>query len=260
MMKVVAVIPSHLASIRFPRKILFPIHGIPMIEHVRRRALLCKGIAAVYVATCDEEIRQAVDSCGGKVILTSDKHLNGTNRVAEAISGIDCTHVILLQGDEPLLLPDHVERMVAAMRNDGNAVAWNVTGPIEDRAELDRHSFVKCAVAADDRIAFCFRRSPCFSSYETQRHFVRKILGIIGYRKDFLKKLVSLPVSNMEAAESIEQMRIVESGHLLRSVPVEQSLPSVNEPHEMEFVLSHLEKDREQAKLLERILPAGKER
>jgi len=256
-MKIVAVIPAHLASVRFPRKILFPIHGLPMIEHVRRRALLCPAIAEVHVATCDDEIADSVQEYGGRVIRTSDKHTNGTNRVAEAVAGMDCTHVILLQGDEPLLSPDHVGRMISAMHAGGEAVAWNVTGPIEDASELDRHSFVKCVVAANGRIVFCFRRSPCFSKYEVQRSFTRKILGIIGYQKDFLTQIVRMPASHIEAAESIEQMRIVENGHFLQSVPVSESLPSVNEPHEMKYVLDQLERDQRQKSLLDQILASN---
>lgn len=257
-MKIIAVIPAHLASVRFPRKILHPIHGIPMIEHVRRRALRCKGLARVYVATCDEEIANAVTQHGGNVIPTSNRHTNGTSRVAEAVGGLDCTHVILLQGDEPLLRPDHVERMIAAMKGGDDAtVAWNVTAPIDEAAELDRHSFVKCVVGAHDRVVFCFRRSPCFSPYDVQRNFVRKILGIIGYRKDFLTDIVKTPASRVEAAESIEQMRIVENGYLLKSVAVPESLPSINEPDEVTHVLERLRHDAEQQRLLHEVVHPG---
>jgi len=253
-MKIVAVIPAHLASVRFPRKILHPIHGLPMIEHVRRRALLCRGLDDVYVATCDAEIAQAIESHGGRVIPTANTHTNGTSRVAEAVAKLDCTHVILLQGDEPLLKPEHVEAMIEAMRAGGDAVAWNVTGPIEEAGELDRHSFVKCIVGPAQRILFCFRRSPCFSSFEVQRGFTRKILGIIGYTKRFLEEVVARPPSNLETAEFIEQMRIVENGYVLRSVPVEVSLPSINEPADETQVMDALERDGSQKALLEKIL------
>jgi 3-deoxy-manno-octulosonate cytidylyltransferase (CMP-KDO synthetase) len=255
-MKIAAVIPAHLASIRFPGKILHPIHGLPMIEHVRRRALRGRGITDVYVATCDDEIAREVKRHGGRVIRTSDRHTNGTSRVAEAIASIDCTHVILLQGDEPLLIPDHIERMISAMHAGRGAAAWNVTGPIEDASELDRHSFVKCVIGPNDRIVFCFRRSPCFSDYEIQRSFTRKILGIIGYTKEFLARVVRLPASHIESAESIEQMRIVENGFFLASVPVPESLPSVNEPHEVKYVLDCLEQDQRQKSLLNEIRPS----
>lgn len=248
--KIIAIIPAHLASVRFPRKILYPIHGLPMVEHVRRRALMCEGLAGVYVATCDDEIADTVAAHGGGVIRTSNRHTNGTSRIAEAVQTMDCSHVVLLQGDEPLLDPSHLRNIMNAMKTEGEPVAWNVTGPIENPDELDRHSFVKCIVSASGRIVFCFRRSPCFSEYETQRTFTRKILGIIGYRKDFLQRLVTMSPAVIETAESIEQMRIVESGAFLRSVAVEDSLPSVNEPGDVEHIHSRLSVDARQRQLL----------
>lgn len=251
--KIIAVIPAHLASVRFPRKILFLFHGLPMIEHVRRRALLSGAVSDVYVATCDEEIANAVRGFGGKVIMTANTHPNGTSRVAEAVKNIDCTHVMLLQGDEPLLLPRHMDIFAKAIALEPGGDAWNATGPIEHEEELDRHSFVKCAVSSHGRILYCFRRTPCYSAFDVQTTFVRKILGIIAYRKEFLLHLTAFSASPIEQAEFIEQMRIIDNGYSLRSIPVSPSLPSVNEPDEAELVLDYIRRDAEQRALLERI-------
>jgi 3-deoxy-manno-octulosonate cytidylyltransferase (CMP-KDO synthetase) len=256
-MKILAMIPAHLASVRFPRKILFPFHGLPMIEHVRRRALLSHAVSDVYVATCDKEIATVVQDFGGKVILTSNEHTNGTSRIAEAIKNIDCTHVVLLQGDEPLLLPSHIDTFVKAIQSQPEGDAWNATGPIEYEEELDRHSFVKCAVANWGKILYCFRRTPCFSDFVTQRAFIRKILGIIAYRKEFLLDLTKLPPARVEQAEFIEQMRIIENGFSLQSVSVSPSLPSVNQVDEVETVLDYINKNAEQKALLTQVLTYG---
>ena len=252
-MKIIAVIPSHMASVRFPGKILFLFHGLPMIEHVRRRALLSQAVSDVIVATCDEDIASVIRGFGGKVVMTANTHKNGTTRVAEAVRDIDCTHVILLQGDEPLLLPRHVDALADAMHSNPGGDAWNATGPIESAEELDRHSFVKCAVSQSGRIMHCFRRTPGYSSFEQQQAFVRKILGIIAYRKDFLMKVTNLPSAPVELAEFIEQMRILENDYSLQSVPVVPSLPSVNEPHEADLVLEYIRQDPEQKALLDKI-------
>lgn len=254
LMKIVAIIPAHLASVRFPRKILFPFHGLPMIEHVRRRALLSDNVSDVYVATCDEEIAEAVSGYGGKVIITANTHTNGTSRVAEAVRDIDCTHVMLLQGDEPLLLPRHIDIFAQAIATEPEGLAWNATGPLDHEEELDRHSFVKCAVSGADRILYCFRRTPCYSTFDVQQSFVRKILGIIAYQKEFLLQLTMLSASPIEQAEFIEQMRIIENGYNLRSIPVSPSLPSVNEPDEAVVVLNYIRHNAEQRELLKRIL------
>ncbi len=253
-MKIIAVIPAHMASVRFPGKILFPFHGLPMIEHVRRRALLSQVISDVIVATCDENIAKVIKGSGGRVVMTSNTHKNGTTRVAEAIENIDCSHVILLQGDEPLLLPRHVDVMVNAIRMNPDGDAWNATGLIENAEELDRHSFVKCIVSESGRIMHCFRRTPGYSSYEEQKVFVRKILGIIAYRKEFLMKVTALPPSFVELAEFIEQMRILENDYSLQSVPVSPSLPSVNEPHEADAILEFILQNDEQKAILEKVL------
>lgn len=253
-MRIVGVIPAHMASVRFPNKILFNIHGLPMIEHVRRRALLSKELDDVLVATCDVEIANAVESYGGKVIMTSNDHKNGTSRVAEVLQNYDCSHVLLLQGDEPLLLPKHIDSMINSIKKNPKKDAWNATGSINTEDELDLHSFVKCAIMRNNKIMHCFRKTPYFSDIKIQQRFVRKILGIIAYRKDFLIKLNQLQESEIESAEFIEQMRIIESGYDLYSVPVDPSLPSINEPHEADIVLDYLENNSEQNTLLKQIL------
>ena len=253
-MKIIAVIPAHLASVRFPNKILYKFHGLPMIEHVRRRALMSSLIKDVYVATCDKKIADTVEQFGGKVIPTSNKHKNGTTRVAEAVADINCSHVILLQGDEPLLLPRHIDKIAKEIKQDPDNEAWNATGPIEKSEELDRNSFVKCLVSDLGNILYCFRRSPCYSNFEIQQKFTRKILGLIAYKKEFLLHLTSLEESPIEQAEYIEQMRIIENNYKLKSVKMNTSLPSVNEPHEAKIVLDYIEDSSEQKQILERIL------
>ena len=253
-MKIVGVIPAHMASVRFSKKILFDIHGLPMIEHVRRRALLSDKLDDVLVATCDVEIADTVKSYEGKVIMTSNTHKNGTSRVAEAMQDYDCTHILLLQGDEPLLLPRHIDSMVKAMKSNPDIESWNATGDINSKDELDRHSFVKCSVLKDSKILNCFRKTPYISELKIQKTFVRKILGIIGYKKEFLFKITQLSESAIELAEFMEQMRIIENGYNLYSVPVEPSLASINTPNEVDTVLNYLENNIEQQALLQKIL------
>ena len=225
-----------------------------MIEHVRRRAMLSNVVSEVYVATCDQEIADVVRGYGGSVIMTPNTHKNGTTRVAEAIKSIDCSHVILLQGDEPLLLPHHLDSVANAILSEPKGDAWNATGSIADEEELDRHSFVKCAVGNADRILYCFRRSPGYSEFKKQKQYIRKILGIIAYRKNFLLELTTVFESKIERYEFIEQMRIIENGYVIKSIPVEPSLPSVNEPMEADIVLSYILNNQEQSRLLKNIL------
>lgn len=253
-MKILGVIPAHMASVRFSNKILLNIHGLPMIEHVRRRALLSKELDNVVVATCDLEIANVIKSFKGEIIMTSNTHKNGSSRVAEAVKNSNCSHILLLQGDEPLLLPRHINSMIEAIKSNPNIESWNATGNICSKEELERNSFVKCSVLKDNKILNCFRKTPYLSELNVQKKFVRKILGIIAYRKDFLLKINQLSETPIELAEFIEQMRIIENGYNIYSVPVEPSLASINEPHEVDIVLDYLEKNFEQQALLKKIL------
>ena len=112
---VAAIIPARMGSSRFPGKPLIKVRGLPMVEHVRRRAVLSRVFSAVVVATCDREIADAVEGFGGTVIMTSAAHQAATDRVAEAMTHLDCTHVVNVQGDELLVLPIDLARMVGAM-------------------------------------------------------------------------------------------------------------------------------------------------
>jgi 3-deoxy-manno-octulosonate cytidylyltransferase (CMP-KDO synthetase) len=253
-MNIIAVIPARLASSRFPRKVLYPFNGIPMVEHVRRRALLSKAVNDVFVATPDEELADIIKGFGGKVIMTSLSHLNGTTRVAEAVASIECSHVLLLQGDEPLLLPRHLDLFTQEITANPKGDAWNATSLIEEVDELDRKSFVKCSVSESGKVLFCFRRSPYCSSIDIQRSFVHKMLGIIAFKKEFLLKLTSIKPSSIEIAESIEQLRIIENGYHLQSILVSPSIPSVNEPHEVDIVFEAFQRNQEQQVLLNRII------
>ena len=96
--RVAAIIPARMASSRFPGKPLLEVRGLPMVEHVRRRALLCKEFSEVVVATCDREIAVAVERHGGVVVMTSSAHKAASDRVAEAMEGLQCTHVVNVQG------------------------------------------------------------------------------------------------------------------------------------------------------------------
>ena len=101
---------------------------------------------------------------------------------------------------------------------------------------------------------YCFRRNPSYAEWCDQQDYIRKILGIIAYRKDFLNALVELPPARTEISESIEQMRIIENGFAMQSVPFNESLPSVNEPSEVDIVMDYIAKNPIQQQLLEQTL------
>ena len=109
--KIVAIIPVRMESSRLPGKPLINLLGLPMVEHVRRRALLCKKFDEIIVATCNKEISDCVKYFGGNVIMTSKKHLDCTDRIVEAAKKIRCTHVVNVQGDSILTNPKDLDKL-----------------------------------------------------------------------------------------------------------------------------------------------------
>ena len=253
-MDIVAVIPAHLASLRLGRKILIDINGLPMIEHVRRRVLLSKRIKEIYVATGDDEIKNVVESHGGKVILTKKNHKNGTYRVAEAISNVSCSHVILIQGDEPLLIPDYIDIFVEEMNKSNTDKMWNAVTDIIDMDGAKEPSIVKCFLDVNKHIISCFRKTPVFSDYSKLRNTLHKIQGLIAYDVTFLNKLISLKDTSFSKLESIEQMKAIEHGYKIKSIKLPSSFPSVNTELELEIVKSFLDNNNRQKKLFKRII------
>ena len=115
--------------------------------------------------------------------------MTGTTRVAEAIENIDCSHVILLQGDEPLIYPTYIDTIAEFIRRKPDIVAWNATAPINSEDELDRQSFVKCSLSPLGKILYYFRWTS-HQKFNYQKQYISKILGIMAFRKEFLLKLV----------------------------------------------------------------------
>ena len=255
--RVAAVIPARMASSRFPGKPLLAVAGLPMVEHVRRRALRCGRFSEVIVATCDEEIREAVRGYGGRCVLTSPAHPAATDRVAEAMRQLDCTHVVNVQVDESLVVRGDLEHMVRAIEAEPSIPAWNAVARIERPEELGDASIVKAAVSVSGRILYCARDFSALAARGAQAMAaLRKILGVLGYRRDFLERYGALARTPLERAESIDQSRIIEHDVLLRAVESSKGYPGINEPREVAAVTALLTEDAAQQALLQEIAAA----
>lgn len=254
--RVAAVIPARMASSRFPGKPLVPIHGVPMVEHVRRRALLCGRFAEIVVATCDREIRDAVERFGGRCVMTSPEHPAATDRVAEAARSLSCTHVVNVQGDEILVLPADLAAFVEAIESDPEAPAWNALGRIEQAEALGDRAVVKCVISVSRRVLFCARDLSALPLNGRGGGFepVRVVLGILGYRRDFLERYGRLARTPLEYAEAIDQSRILEHDLRLQGVEFSKAYPGINEPRDVAPVQACLERDQGQHAVLREVL------
>jgi 3-deoxy-manno-octulosonate cytidylyltransferase (CMP-KDO synthetase) len=249
--KIGCIIPAHLKSIRFPKKILFKIKGLEMIEHVRRRALLSLYLKKkVYVATGDPKILKLVKKNRGKVIKTFQNHLNGTSRVAEALKRTNFTHVIILQGDEPLIYPKYIDKFITEIKKDKNNKidCWNLVSPITNSKDLKIKSFVKTKLNKDNYINSLSR------VYSSNENKIFKILGLIALKRKSILKLIKIKPSSNEKKQFIEQLRIIENKMILKGVKVKQALPSINEKKDVKKVIESLDKSKIQKKIFKEIL------
>ncbi|MCB9675410.1 MAG: NTP transferase domain-containing protein [Alphaproteobacteria bacterium] len=220
-MRLGVVIPARLDSSRVPRKALADIDGLPLIEHVRRRAIAAE-VGPVVVATDSDAIASAVEGFGGEVARTGAAE-NGTQRVALAIAGRDWTHVLNVQGDQPRLDPEHVRALARlAATADLATVAADL-----DPAVRDDPSVVKVRIEAGRAVDFRRDAPPGY----THRH-----LGLYAFTRDALLRVTSRPVGARARAEGLEQLTWLEGGWSIQVVCVGSSAPAVDTLAQLEAV------------------------
>ena len=242
-MRTVGIIPARMGSSRFPGKPLAKIAGIPMIAHVYFRSAMSRKLSEVYVATCDEEIADVVRCFGGRVIMTADTHSRATDRVAEAAQDLDATHVINIQGDEPMILPEVLDRLVASMESDPSLMCANIMVPIRSDREHEDVNVVKVAVDRNG-YALYFSREPIPSRRMGAREFARyKQTGLICLPKDFLATFATLEPTPLEIVESVDMMRLLEHGYRVKMVLVDEELYGVDTEDDRRAVEARLEGD-----------------
>jgi 3-deoxy-manno-octulosonate cytidylyltransferase (CMP-KDO synthetase) len=229
---ILGVLPSRWGSTRFPGKPLHLIAGKPLIQHVWERCQRCTRLDEILVATDDERIMQAVAAFGGKAVMTSPDHPSGTDRIAEALRAVpQATHIVNIQGDEPLIDPALVDELAETMANDLSLDMATAANPLDpsDPAVSDPN-VVKVVTALDGR-ALYFSRSPLpFFRNAVEGLPVLRHKGIYAYSRSFLERFVTWPPSPLEKAESLEQLRALENGASIKVLLTNDTSPGVDTP------------------------------
>lgn len=246
-MKFIGIIPARYGSSRFPGKPLADMGGKPMIQRVYEQVK--KALNEVWVATDDERILKAVENFGGKAVLTSPDHKSGTDRCNEAFSkignGFDV--IINVQGDEPFIQPQQIETLKSCFdsketelatlvkpfkKDDGFEVLFNPNSP---KVVLNKNS---------EAIYFSRSIIPYIrDAHHTEwldRHVFYKHIGMYAYRSDILKKITLLPQSNLELAESLEQLRWIENGYKIKVGLTDIETIGIDTPEDMEQAIKLL--------------------
>ena len=238
-MKVVCIIPARYDSSRFPGKPLADLCGKPMIRHVYERVLKAKTVSLAAVATDDKRIYAAVEGFGGRAIMTSKEHKSGTDRIAEAVSGLnlkDTDIVVNIQGDQPLFQPSQIDEVARPLLDDPSLLMSTLIYKIVREEEITHPNAVK-VVFDKDHFALYFSRStiPCVRD---KGHNVTyfKHHGIYGYRKGFLDTFTRLPEGVLERLEALEQLRALEHGYRIKVVETLFDSVEVDTPQELDRV------------------------
>jgi len=235
--KVAVVIPARYGSTRFPGKALFKIAGRPLVEHVWRRCSRAKGIAEVIVATDDMRIAETAFAFGAEVAMTSPKHRSGTDRCAEVAKDLaGFSHVINVQGDEPLIDPALISRLAKALAAEKSLemiTAANAFGSDEDPGNPNA---VKVVLDRNGNALYFSRSAIPFIRVDGQHAPFYRHQGIYGYSVKFLLQFVKWKAGVLEQCEQLEQLRALENGARIRVLIARRASIGVDAPEDVELV------------------------
>ena len=249
---VVAIIPARFASTRLPGKLLLPIFGKPLLIHTVERAIQARLVDRVLVATDDERIMEAVTLAGYEAVMTSASHASGSDRVAEVAEKLDSGSIVVnVQGDEPMISPNTIDKAVSAILDDSGVDIVTTCERIRSSVDVLSPDVVK-AVMSSVGDALYFSRSPIpFPREAVRRHgdlelalqnepelllSFRKHTGLYVYRREFLLELCHFPQTSLETAELLEQLRALQNGARIKVVEVSESSVGVDTAADLERV------------------------
>jgi 3-deoxy-manno-octulosonate cytidylyltransferase (CMP-KDO synthetase) len=239
-MKVLGIIPARYASTRFPAKPLADIGGKSMIQWVHSQASQATKISEVVVATDDQRIFDHVKSFGANVCMTSADHVSGTDRCFEALSkqAEKYDYVINVQGDEPFISPKQIDLLASLF--DGKTQLATLAKKIVDEEALTNPNVVKLVKSlAGEALYFSRHAIPYIRNARAKPTFFKHI-GMYGYRSDILNEITRLEVSELENAESLEQLRWLENGYRIKVAETEQETIGVDTPEDLEKAVEFL--------------------
>jgi 3-deoxy-manno-octulosonate cytidylyltransferase (CMP-KDO synthetase) len=244
--KIALVIPARWGSTRFPGKCLHRIAGKPLVQHVWERSLEAKGISRILIATDDDRIAESALNFGAEVVMTAENHPSGTDRIAEVATRLPgITHFINVQGDEPLIDPNLIESLASSMLKDPRTAMITAATPFLKATEAEDPNCVKVVIAASGYALYFSRSLIPFhrDSHDTKSAVTPLLhLGIYGYRRDILRKLVRLSPSPLEQCEKLEQLRALEHGVPIRVVLTDHRGIGVDTPSDAILVEKLLRK------------------
>lgn len=238
------VIPARYGSSRFEGKVLAKKTGKYLVQHTYERALAAQRIGRVLIAADDERVMEACRRFGAECVMTRPDHQSGTDRIAEAVSGIDVEIVVNLQADEPEIDPAYIDRVADLLTGHPQADMATLLAPFETVEQVADPNIVK-AVTDEAGRALYFSRSVIpfdrtHSGVGPISQYLRH-LGIYAYRKSFLQRFTALPMGRLEAIEKLEQLRALENGCTIRTATVEKTWDGIDTPEQYEAFVRRMQ-------------------
>jgi 3-deoxy-manno-octulosonate cytidylyltransferase (CMP-KDO synthetase) len=237
MSKAVGIIPARWGSTRFPGKALHEIAGKPLLRRVWERCRQAKKLDRLIIATDDFRIAEAAFEWGSEVAMTSANHASGTDRIAEVAAKLkQFSHIINIQGDEPLIDPRLIDRLVGELQRDRKLEMITAAHPFDDPQEAESPHQVKVVVNdKSDALYFSRAEIPFVRDAKSRPQYFRHD-GIYGYRRDLLLRFVRWKTSPLERAEALEQLRALENGVRIRVVMTGSGSPGVDTPEDARMI------------------------
>ena len=248
-MKIIGIIPARMASTRFPGKPLASINGTPMIGHVYKRSKMANILDEVYVATCDKDIAKYIQSIGGHAVMTAKTHERASDRTAEALLKIEeqtrkkINIVVMLQGDEPMIVPEMIEHAVKPLIQDSSIKVSNLMAELKTEDEWNDYNEVK-VVVDQNKNALYFSREPIPS----RKKFDGKIIAfkqvcVIPFTRDCLLEYTKLDPTPLEIIESVDMNRFLEYGMKIHMVQTNHNTLAVDTRKDLAIVENKMRND-----------------
>jgi 3-deoxy-manno-octulosonate cytidylyltransferase (CMP-KDO synthetase) len=241
-MNVIGVIPARYDSSRFPGKPLVDIGGKSMIQRVYEQCSKSTSLNKLIVATDDQRIADHVKLFGGNVTLTSINHQSGTDRCAEVANNYpEFDFLINIQGDEPMINPDQIDLLCKCFDNPNASIATLVK-KISSNEELFNENTPKVILNKNNEAILFSRTAIPFIRGKAKENWIEhytfyKHIGIYGFKKETLKNLNNLPISALESAEALEQLRWIENGYRIHTAITDKESQAIDTPQDLEKLL-----------------------
>jgi len=241
-MKIIGIIPARYDSTRFPGKPLVDINGMTMIQRVYNQVKHAASLSEVVVATDDQRIFDHVQSFAGNVLLTSKEHQSGTDRCAEIINKVSGFEVAInIQGDEPFIDPQQIDLLVSCFQQGDTQIATLIR-KIEQMHDLENTNKPKVVINNKQEAVYFSRQAIPYFRGKDMRDWLKEMdyynhIGIYGYRTEILKEISKLPVSKLELAESLEQLRWIDNGYQIKTAISNHLNEAIDTPEDLKYIL-----------------------